>query len=81
MNVQPHGPIMKDQFFFEQNGTALRLCKNDDDRWSLFCNNHEVCTYSSPERAALFVFRGITGNSLIDRMVGRPQAIEEWQSR
>lgn len=60
---------------------SLRFRRGDDARWVLFCNERAVCSYSSPESAARFVGRGDTGNSVIDRMTGRPQRIQEWQAK
>jgi hypothetical protein len=65
-------------FGFHLPGANLLLKATGDGEWTLFCNGHEVCTYSSPERAARFVSHGRTGNRLIDAHQERPRDLRQW---
>ena len=56
----------------------VHLRAQDEGRWALLVDGREICSYSSAEKAAQFVARGLTGNSLIDRMPIRPRTLADW---
>jgi hypothetical protein len=66
-------------FSFRLPGAELLLKPTGDGEWALYCNQRELCTYSSPERAARFVAQGRTGNGLIDLALERPKDLQQWR--